>query len=278
MNKLIYLIFLFLIFPLKGLSQEIIDPVMENSEIILEEQPAPVDSLSFSDDIEIVLPQYPEWERATLNGKIKMKGLPISPNVRIFMIKDSLIEISTKVPFMGEVGRITLDNDSIIGINKMNKTYTSSGIPEISNIFPGGLSNIQSLLLERVFIPGFGDINENIAENISFYLTEDGFAVVPEENIKIPGYEYGYAVDWNFIPLEFLALPDYLPDSNFMIDYSNSADGYEMNFSINSRDKTYGLTLQLKNPEWTGEPLKKIGTEKKYKYLSLGEFIKSFGK
>lgn len=229
------------------------------------------------DTVLVQLPVYEKWEKASINGKLKMKGLPLSPSLRFYLQKDSLLDISVRAPLMGEVVRITFSTDSVIGVNKMNHTYTKQYIADFMRFYPGGISEIQSLLLGRVVFPQSGELSMDFAEKLNIEPTEEGFSIVPDDTVKLSGIEYGYLVDYQFHPLVFMVIPENNKDAFASISYSYDKDGYDMLMQMADSSRSMNLTLELNNPKFEGEPFKPIDV-KKYTQLSLGEFIRNIGK
>ena len=233
---------------------------------------------NIEEPVSIVLPGYEPWIVTTINGKLKLKGLPISPSIRIFMQKDALIEISVKVPFMGEVGRITVTPDSVTGVNKMNKTYTTANIRDFLRFYPGGMADVQNLILGRIVMPGLGLLSEETAPYVDIYNTQAGLAIVPNAEYAIDGFEYGYITDLAFIPQTLLVIPDNGTDAEAVVDYSYNKSGYDIDVRYRENTRVMEIEMELKNPEMKGEALKPIALNKNFRWLELGEFMKSFGK
>ena len=231
-----------------------------------------------TDSLLLPLPEYSDWEVALLNGKMKIKGLPVSPSLRIYMQKDSLIDISIKVPFLGEIGRIMLTPDSVVGINKMNRTYTSAYLLDFLRFYPGGVGEIQDLLLGRIVMPGIGILNENTADKIDVYETDEGFAVVPSQSFEIEGFDYGYIVDEDFIPKVLLVIPEYHNENNLIVNYMFSTQGYELTIDYQHADRLFEIIFEIKSIDWDGKKMKPINLEKNYKLVGIGDFIRNFGK
>lgn len=249
-----------------AMSQDEVDVIIEQ------------DSVAFSEDLLMSIPEYSEWDVATISGKLKMKGLPLSPGIRIFMQKDSLIEISVKAPLMGEVGRIILNNNKVVGINKMNKSYSQSSIKDFLSLYPGGLSDIQSLLLGRIVVPGYGLMRNELADIMEIYEIEEGLALVPVDSASIEGIEYGYLIDEDFKPLLLLVTSESRPDVLFQVTYEYMPGGYDLSFTSVDGAKSLSIGLELNDPEWKGSPLSEIKLDKKYREMSIEDFIKNFGK
>ena len=274
MNRLIFLIFSLVVLSLKAQDQfEGTLPLdsIPNSDSFIS---APVDSTEETDSI--TLPDYESWKVAKIDGKLKMQGLPLSPSLKIFMEKDSLIDISIRAPFVGEAGRLVITTDSVIAVNKMNKTYVSEGISDFLRYYPGGISNVQDLLLARFFLPGVDVMQVDLEELIDIYYEDNQFNVVPKGVASIPGIIYGYVVDELFNPLWLVVLPEERQDIELDVQYTYNRQGYDIIIAYLEGDKKRDLTLELKNPEWKGESPKAIDLNKKFRRLSFSDFLKSF--
>ena len=223
----------------------------------------------------VELPSYQDWEKVTLTGKLKMKGLPISPSMRVYMEKDKLIEISIRVTLMGEVGRIILTPEEVLGINKIKKTYTRESIDKFLRYYPGNFSDLQELLLGRVVFPGLGVMNDVIADYIDVTVIYDvNYAAVPKETVGIPGFEYGYLINSEFVPSTLLVLPQNREDINLTLTYSFEKSGYDLTVSYTEGSKGLSATMEFNNLQWSGDPLKETGFEK-YRELSMIDFLKN---
>lgn len=228
------------------------------------------------EEIEIEYPEYDVWEKVSLQGKLKMQGLPLSPSVKIFMEKDSLIDLSLRAPFVGEAGRMIVTPDSVTVVNKMNKTYVKEGIAEFLQYYPGGLGDLQNLFLARFFLPGFDVNTAELDELIDIYYEDNQFNVVPKGAAEIEGVKYGFVVDESFRPLMLVVLPETRGDIEIDAFYKYKLQGYDMQIVYQEGEQSRDLVLELKEPEWGGEAPKGIDTGKKYRKLGFGEFLRAF--
>ncbi|MCH5226687.1 MAG: DUF4292 domain-containing protein [Muribaculaceae bacterium] len=227
------------------------------------------------DFILLEYPDYEPWEKATLNGKLKMQGLPLSPSIKIFMEKDSLIEITVRAPFIGEAGRLVISKENITAVNKLNKTYVSENVTEILKYYPGGIGDIQDLLLGRFFIPGF-DLAETEPDSlIDIYFEDEQFNVVPKGEAQIDGIKYGFVVDDGFNPLAFMVMPDGRPDIQFAVLYTYKLQDYDVRFMFQEGVRVHEATLELKGPEWKGDASKAIDL-RNYRKVSFNDFLSNF--
>lgn len=241
---------------------------VEVAEIIIPEEIP--DSISF--DLE--WPSYEAWNNVVLAGKLKMKGLPLSPSVRIYMKRDSLIDLSLRAPFMGEVGRMQLSCDSVIAVNKVNKTYIKANVADFLKYYPGGIGDVQDLLLGRFFLPGI-DLDEVEPEDVTEIFYEDGqYNVVPIGDAEIAGIKYGFVVDEFFNPLMLIIIPENRENMEASVIYEKKLQGYDLRMEIQEGNNIFGFTLELKDPEWGGEVPKNLEIGKKLKEVTLSEFLK----
>ena len=246
---------------------------VEVVDIVTVESP---DSMQY----EIEWPDYDPWEVVTLEGKMKMRGLPVSPSVKIFMKKNSLVSISVRAPFLGEVGRLELTPEELTIINKMNKTYVKENIKGLGVI--GGkilsINDVQDLLLGRFFIPGHDVTTEDLDELVDIFYEEDQFNVIPKGDAEISGVTYGFAVDAEFNPKLLVVIPENKErDIEVSAEYNRKLSGYDLTFAYGEGNKNMEVTFEFKAPEWKGEAPKSIDLDSKYRQLSIMEFMSRIG-
>lgn len=237
-----------------------------------------------TEEWEIIWPEYQEWSVARIQGKLKMNGLPVSPTLKIYMKRDSLIDISLRAPFVGEAGRLILMPDSVTLINRMNKTYAGGSFrKDISAALPIGLLDVQDLLLGRFFLPGFNVMEADLDELVDIYYGDNGlFNIIPKGAAEIQGVRYGFTTDGYFKPLMLMILPDVSQqrgeesEEGVEVDvvYSWLKNGYDMGVTYTDGKRTFEATLELKDPEWDGEGPKEPDL-KKFKQLTMGDFVRN---
>lgn len=227
--------------------------------------------------VDSIISPWQPWTKVAINGKLKMPGLPLSPNVKIFMECDSSIFISLRAPFVGEVGRAEITDTTLLVVNKMKKVYVEQPIREALAAYPGGLSDIQNLILGRVSLPGLGVLSHEVEEDVEIYQALDGsMSLVVEEESSIPGFNYGYVIDNEFCPVTLLVLPERTPDVAVRLDYEYFDKGYDLSLLYKSETKNYQATLELDDPVWEGNPFDRIKLNSKFRKVDLKEFLKSF--
>lgn len=191
-------------------------------------------------------PEYGEWQRASIKGKLRMDGLPVSPAVRIYMERDSLVVMSCTAPFVGEAVRIELTQDSVLMVNKLKKSYARMPLSSVRKVFPGTLGDLQDFLLGRVVICGHGPLSGEMADGLELYALDSGemadeagwetepsaegpagWILAPASVWQPMPARYGYILDSDLTPLSMVVeMPD--PEDFVRIDYmyDNSGTGY----------------------------------------------------
>lgn len=244
---------------------------------------------------DIYYPEYEDWEKVTIQGKLKMKGLPLSPGVKIFMEKDSSVYISLTAPFLGEVGRLEAVGDSLTVLNKMNQTYVGYKLPPEASLYMDKMGHVlgenqsqevstlvismlQDLLLGRFFLPGHDVTEEDLDELVEIVVEDGRINVVPTAKAEIPGIDYGFIVDENFRPQMVVVLSHQPADMEVDAVYTYYGSGnYDLMLAYVSGGFNMEATFEMKKPEWKGESPKRIDI-RKYKKLSPEEFIRQIGR
>lgn len=223
-------------------------------------------------------PQYSPWEKVSLEGKLRMKGLPVSPSVKIYMEKGNLIDLSFRAPLVGEAMRIEITPDSVSAVNKLNKTYIKEANPlnlQENKTGSRGICEIQDLLLGRFFLPGIDINNVNLDYYIDVFSNNSGqFNVIPKGKAELEGISYGFVVDNYFNPLMLVVLA-----RNAEVDavYNYSQSGYNIEFTYNDGRHLMTPVLELKNPQWNIGKSDRLRIDKKYRKVDITQFINNFG-
>lgn len=218
-----------------------------------------------------------DWQSLSISGKLKMAGLPLSPSVKIFMEKDSVVRISLRAPLMGEVGRAEFCGDTLLVVNKMKKTYMKEPLDSVMSRYPVTLGDVQSLLLGRVVIPGGGTLNPEGADMVELFAEADGeYSLIPGEMMELEDFNYGYLIDAEMLPAVLMVIPAEKPEVSVNVTYDYSPNGYEIFVSYQSPEKIYSGTLELDYPTEGGSPMEPIRITNKYTQLNFEQFMKSF--
>ncbi|MDE6011072.1 MAG: DUF4292 domain-containing protein [Muribaculaceae bacterium] len=147
--------------------------------------------------IETLTEGYKNWNKAGWSGKLSADILPVSATLKVYMEKGKLTLISIRAPFLGEVGRIEADTDSVVVINKMKRRYYSRQTEDLSRMVPDLTEDFQSLLLGRMFVVGEGELDKKAAGSVTIFPASDEgcFMIVPDVPDYLPETLYGFSTD-----------------------------------------------------------------------------------
>ncbi|MDE5875873.1 MAG: DUF4292 domain-containing protein [Muribaculaceae bacterium] len=239
------------------------------------QEPSPLEKKEGKKVVEAVSSLYDKWETVELSGKLKMDMLPLSPSVKIFMQRDSVIRLSLRAPLLGEVGRAEICNDSVLVVNKMKKTYVKESLKSVLAAYPGTISDLQDILLGRVVIPGCGLLSDKSWKDVEVFQEEEaGFSLYPADHNRIEGVDYGYLIDSAF-RTKALAI---LPKENVIagVAYEFPDEGEVLTFTYQTDKRTITAELRLDREQWGVKGFEPVKINSRYRKLSFKDFLKSF--
>jgi len=134
-----------------------------------------------------------------LRFSIKMgaKKNTTTANAQLRIIKDKIIQLSLRIPFLGtEVARISITPDQIIVIDRTNRRYVSESIEMLQQrtSFDFDFYNLQALFTNQLFIAGKSSIAPD--DYNSFDWNEDKF-FVRLNNVDNQGIHYNFVSDFS---------------------------------------------------------------------------------
>lgn len=231
--------------------------------------PAPV--------LEDIARSYVPWTSAEFNGKLKYDRLPLSPTVRMYMERDSLLQISVRAPLVGEVGRLELTPTQITVVNKLKRTYCREDASRLLDIYPGLIGEVQSLFLARVVVLGAGQLApENIARVEIEEDREGGWMLIPVNTGSIADIRYGYIVGSNSRTKALAASVPGKGTLEVRYDYRNRGEQMTIKFD-SGRKKPFEAALDFTSVKWGGSRMAPVKLDN-YERLSVRDFLRSLDK
>lgn len=211
------------------------------------------DTISYSAENSILTGlgiNYPEWETAELSGKLKLKGLPLSPSIKIYMKRGSDLILSARAPLIGEAVRVELDRDSLLIVNKLNNTYCLESADKLQEVYPSLCGEIQSLLLGRVVIPSEGELSES---NILLADVETSLNGTKTISPKLENIPIEADMEYLITPGGKLKNLAVTMDKKkvFSLDYDwKSTDGCDLTATVTKKGAPYKVELDLDAPKF----------------------------
>lgn len=224
----------------------------------------------------LITSSYLAWQTVELNGSIHTDRLPLSPSVRIFMQRDQLLQISVRAPFVGEVARIDVTNDSITALNKLKRTYWVENLTDAVAEFPLTLEAIQDLLLRRIFLLDAGTLSADNYNMVNISQETDCWLVVPHRQPMNGRIQYGFMVD-DTGSLGATYVTTDTGSHTALCEYITEKGKTNLEVSVETDGKLFFARLRLNEPKWDATPMKPARIKSGYRQVySAGEFIRSF--
>ena len=236
------------------------------------------------DALEAILPNYTNWETAELSGKLRMKKLPISPTIKIFMKKDEEISISVRASLLGEVGRIEVIGDSVTAVNKMKRAYCSESISGIRYDYPDIIGDVQSLLLARIVALKAGELNPGNSDFFDFEEIVDENSnskwslTFPRGHSEEDEFFYSYKVNsLGLIDQLLLAASTSDHELSLSLDYSYPGRGFDLNIVFNQDLKQkFDASVEFGDTQWGVKSPAPLNLNSRYTRVGIKQFLKSF--
>lgn len=188
-----------------------------------------------------------EWQTANLNGKIRTRSLPVTPSMRLFMENGRSIDISIRASIFGEVGRIVINSDSVLAVNKMKHVYCSEAISPVTYYYPDLIEDIQQFLLGN------------------------------EVRFVTDAFEYDYSYDPEGRPLKLdagISLMD--KDWKLLVNYTRPGDDTDMDLTLSEGEREkFKATLDFDAPQYDVQSKEAFQLPSKYTRVGIKEFVNS---
>lgn len=272
LHRLIYTLIL-LIFSLPASAQ-----APESADLQPADPDAPV--LLSAEEIAVatdsIASRYPDdWQELSMQGKLTFDGLPVRPTIKIYMKRGESVIMSARASLLGEVARIEISRDSVTFINKHTRTYNSQPISAFTSVYPGGIADIQDILLGQIAIPGQGRLSHELAQRAQWIsIPGQGTLIYPEAALQLPDADYGFIADPTDWHLAAFALG--LPRASAFIEtgYLYGEEGWTLQLKITLADKPMQGNLQLSYPDYEPTPMQLSDAGARYRKVDIKQLLK----
>jgi len=145
--------------------------------------------------------KYQAFSFNTLSSSMRFSMKPgvnknaTSANAQLRIIKDKALQLSVRVPILGEAARLTITPEQIIFINRLNRQYASENYKSLRKMidFDFDFYSLQALFTNQLFIAGKQSLSQD--NYSSFILSEDEF-FVKLNNKDNQGINYVFTSDF----------------------------------------------------------------------------------
>lgn len=218
---------------------------------------------------------YKDWKSVTLTGKLHLDDLPISPTVKIYMVRDKSIVISMSAPLLGEVGTAEITTSKFTIVNKMKKRYCREDISDLVAGLPISLSDLQNIFLARIFLPNYGTLSMKNYTHADFYTDENvtGWLVLP----TVQPVEYDVSCAYTALPdgrtSSILVMTlDGEDQANAIYEYDGKRTDIFLNVTYKHKERNFAFTIN--SIDYKGKPVKPAEITNKYKQVNLRDFFR----
>lgn len=217
-----------------------------------------------------------DWSDLSMQGKLTFDGLPMSVSVKVYMKRGEAVILSARAPFLGEVARVEVNQDSIMLINKHSRTYNVQPLDGLDVDRKAYLNDLQDILLGQVAFPGYGRLTAENAFLPQWIALPTGEALIyPSSDLQTQGTEYGFVMDSGAWQLSSFVLM--LQQTGVVIEtkYLYGDKGWTLGLEINLPKKKLQGEVQLSYPEYEGvAPMEFTVIGGKYRKVDFKQLMK----
>lgn len=221
-----------------------------------------------------IIASYSDWNTLQLSGKITIDGLFIRPSLKVWMQRDKQIIISMRAPFVGEVATIDIRPDTFCIVNKMQKVYVRESLQQLIAGLPVNISNVQDLLLGRIFVPGGQTLSTSNFTKMDFFAGQGLLYVVPrlQQSLHVSA---GFIAATDSGLMQGAYIEDTDNGNNAAASYSYKDKKTIIDLVILRDAKERNIALEFSAPEKNAKPLQVAEIKKNYRKVPLSSFLKS---
>jgi hypothetical protein len=221
---------------------------------------------TFSSNLTCAIKLGKDSKKTSIDGQLKI-------------VRDQAIQLSLKMPILGEIFRLTLTPDKIIAIDRINKQYLLESMQYIRENAPFDFDfySFQALLSNQIFIAGKNRVNPE--DYASFRIHEDAY-FVQIENTDTHNTGYAFTTDYTHRILNTQIYKTEW-DSRMSWAYGNfePADNkslfpMNMKMELSLPDETVEMNLSFKTVNINRTFTVDANYPAKYKQVSLPEVLK----
>lgn len=216
-----------------------------------------------------------EWTDLSMQGKLTFDGLPMSVSVKVYMRRGESVILSARAPFLGEVARVEVSQDSITLINKHTRVYNVQPLQGLRVDRRVYISDLQDVLLGQVAFPGHGRLTQDNAILSRWIGLPTGETLVyPGTELQTEGTEYGFVMDSEIWQLKQFVLM--LKQTGVVIEtkYDYGSKGWTLGLEISLPKKKMGGKVELSYPDYQCTPMEFTKIGDKYRKVDIKQLLR----
>lgn len=215
------------------------------------------------------------------NFELRTRGSGKKVNAVYKILKDSVIQISVRVPILGEVASASLTPDSIVVIDRMKGRYVSENYTdsEFMKSIDFNYYNLQAILTNKLFVPGKQKV---MIEDYARFKLSKVTDVLMLQTMGEPDVIYNFAVDATEKIVSVLIAKQNL-NSTLQFTYSDFIEDSGQIYptliegALVTGEYDFGFAINYPSLEIDKKNLKiDINIPRKYNKVTFSEFLKPY--
>lgn len=248
---------------------------------IVKEREGDYASMTLAERFNALAQSQKEWEKLQFPIKTALlKPEKFSLSGRAYMLRGEYLHFSMR--FLGmEVATLHIDGDSITFVDKYHKKYFAEST---KNVFAGAqisVSDIQDILLGRVFAGKDGRLTEKSLKNVTLKDSGKDWTVAPKSKIHGVAYHFVIDTDANILTALEATHRKHVYKAVYANSFESEKHGIfnqEINFSLPLAKKTaeVKITSNIKSAKWDYSNKFQTPDLTGYEQMKLEDLVKLF--
>lgn len=226
------------------------------------------------------------YANLTAKGAVELKvgesGKRISAHYKI--LKDSIMQVSLRVPLLGEVMRMDMTPEKVTVVDRLKGQYASESFSDSEFLKSVDLNyyNLQALLTNSLFLPGEKSVDK---ANYSRFKIATGGDMLRLQTLGKPDLIYNFAVDASEKIISLLVTKKSL-ENTLQFTYTDFVEHDNKQFypsvmvaSVNTNKKALSLAISYSGLDLDRKDFRiDISVPQKYQEITFKELLQTYMK
>lgn len=224
--------------------------------------------------LEAICTLYAPWHEVSLQGKMSMKGLPLDPSAKIYMIRGRQILVSVRAPIIGEVARVEIADGEILLVNRMKKVYAHENLDRFLSAVDMSVEDLQDIFLGRVFVLGQGTLSQQNQGMMAVTRDPaDGFVITPKRQPDIASYGFTLTPDY-LLQVLFAESADGRYSASALYTWRGENGKKDVDLTVTAGDLQFKPEFSFQAPDFSPKPLERVRINSNWKKVSVRELMR----